>query len=246
MTEILVVDDDAFARSGLRLYLESLDYRVREAGDAQTAWDAVQSSPPQTAVIDIRLPLDNTRQHAVPPTEPHGIALARQLKKNYPTLGIIMLSAHEQYEREVIQLAQQYFRSIAFLHKGGDMSKLKTALTEVQAGRTLFQQDIVNKYVLETAVRAHLHPGETPWIDQALAEFARLAPREQQIAHLVAAAFTPEAIAKQLKLTKGSVDNAISRVYARLGLADLKHDDMGLRPLPILIKTCFLHDIRSQ
>ena len=51
MTEkILVVDDDPFARSGLRLYLETLNYRVFEAGDVQTAWDLALAAPPQTAV----------------------------------------------------------------------------------------------------------------------------------------------------------------------------------------------------
>lgn len=49
MADILVVDDDPFARSGLRLYLESLRYRVFEAGDAQTAWELTLAAPPQTA-----------------------------------------------------------------------------------------------------------------------------------------------------------------------------------------------------
>jgi DNA-binding NarL/FixJ family response regulator len=137
---ILLVDDDAFARQGLRLYLESLHYQVLEAGHVQTAWDLVLADPPQTAVIDIRLPLTN-KQQPIPPTEPTGIALTQQFKKNYPTMSIVLLSAHEEYEREVIQLAQQYMRSIAFLHKGGDMGRLETALAEVQAGRTFFQQD---------------------------------------------------------------------------------------------------------
>lgn len=246
MADILVVDDDAFVRSGLRSYLESLHYQVREAGDIETAWDLVLTIPPQTAIIDIRLPLHAHSPNDTPPTEPHGIAFAQKLKRFYPTMDIILLSAHEKYEREVIQLAQQYVRSIAFLHKGGDMSRLEIALQEVRAGRTIIQSEIVNRYVMETAVRSHLSAGESFWIDQALAEFATLSPREQEVAYLLAAAHTPDAIAKLANLTKGSVDNVISRVYLKLGLAEMKQDEAGLRPLPILIKVCLLRDIRTE
>ena len=246
VADILLVDDDAFVRRGLRSYLESLHYQVREAGDIQTAWDLVLTAPPQTAIIDIRLPLHAHCRNSTPPVEPHGIAFAQKLKRFYPTMDIIILSAHEQYEREVIQLAQQTMRGIAFLHKGGDMSRLGIALQEVRAGRTVFQSEIVNRYVLETAVRSLLSADETYWIDQALAEFATLSPREQEVAYLLAAAHTPEAIAKQANLTKGSVDNVISRVYLKLGLVEMKQDETGLRPLPILTKVCLLRDIRAE
>lgn len=244
MTDVIVVDDDAFARMGLRLYLESLRYQVREARDVQTAWEMAVAQPPQTAVIDIRLPLTEQNPHL--PVKPNGIALAQKLKQTYPTIGIVLLSAHEEYEREVIRLAQQHVRSIAFLHKGGDMTQLQTALVEVRAGRTLFQGEIANKYVLETAVRTHFQQEEIFWIDQALVEFENLTPREQEVAHLLAAAYDSEHIARQLGLSRGSVDNLISRVYVKLGLADMKQEEVGLRPLPILIKTCLLYDIRFQ
>lgn len=244
MTEIVIVDDDAFARTGLRVYLESLRYCVREAGDVQTAWEMILSAPPQTAVIDIRLPL--TAQLQPPPTEPNGIMLAKKIKQAFPTMGIVLLSAHEEYEREVIRLVQQHVRSIAFLYKGGDMTQLQTALVEVMAGRTLFQRDVANKFVLETAVRTHFQEEETFWIDQALAEFENLSAREQGVAHLLAASYSSEYIAQHLGLSRGSVDNVVSRVYLKLGLADMKQEESGLRPLPILIKTCLLYDIRAQ
>lgn len=243
--DIVIVDDDAFARSGLCTYLQSLGYAPRTAGDVQSAWGLILTQPPPTAVIDIRLPLTSAEIGSLTP-KPHGLALSQRLKEAFPTMGIVLLSAHQQYEREVIQMAQQFMRSIAFLHKGGDMSRLELALQEVQAGRTVFQSDLVNRYVLETAVRTHLDHAETYWIDQALACFDSLSPRETEIAHLLSAAYAPEAIAQKLNLSKGSVDNVISRVYTKLGLTDMKQDDSGLRPLPILIKTCLLHDIRQS
>ncbi len=242
--DIVLIDDDLFARSGLSTYLQGLGYMPRAAGDVQTAWEMVVNQPPPTAVIDIRLPLTPAEVGDATP-EPHGLALTQRIKKAFPTMGIVLLSAHQEYEREVIQMAQRFMRSIAFLHKGGDMSRLNFALQEVQAGRTIFQSELVNRYVLETAVRTHFDPQEIYWIDQALAGFDTLSPRETEIAHLLAAAYAPDTIAQRLNLSKGSVDNVIARIYLKLGLSDMKQDDVGLRPLPILIKTCLLHDIRT-
>lgn len=245
MQDIVVIDDDAFTRAGLTTYLQSLGYTPRTAGDVQTAWDMVLTRPPQTAVIDIRLPLSPADIGRLTP-EPHGLALTLRLKASFPTMSLVLFSAHQEYEREVIEMSQRFMRSIAFLHKGGDMNRLELAIQEVQSGRTVFQSDLVNRYVLETAVRSHFASTETYWIDQALSCFASLSPRETEIAHLLSAAFTPETIAHKLNLTKGSVDNVISRIYTKLGLTDMKQDENGLRPLPILIKTCLVQDIRAQ
>lgn len=243
--DVLIVDDDAFTLKGIASYLETLDYVPRCAGDAQTAWQMALDRPPQTAVIDIRLPV-SAQDADTSPTEAHGIALARRLKRSFPTLPVVLLSAHAQYEREVARLAPQFAGSVAFLHKGGDMSRLHHALQEVRAGRTVFQTDMVNHYVLETAVRDHLSSDERYWVDQALEQFDHLSPREQKIAYLLAASYSPDHIAAELNLARGSVDNAISRLYAHLGLTDMKKEDSGLRRLPILVKVCLLHDIRRH
>ncbi|MFZ1398799.1 MAG: response regulator transcription factor [Candidatus Promineifilaceae bacterium] len=246
MPQILVVDDDVFARNGLRMYLESLGYQVSEAETVQSAWEYVLTAVPHLAVIDVLLPLQSNGCSTPPPTQPHGIELARRLKKSYPTMGIVLLSAHQEFEKDVLQLAQQPLRSIAFLHKGGDMARLQVALEEVQAGRTLFAQESINKFALATAVSTHFTPDERPWIEQAVAEFKFLSPREQEIAHLLSASHSSEHIAERLGLSKGSVDNIISRLYGRLGLTDMKADAPGLRPLPILIKACLLYDIQHR
>ena len=246
MTEkILVVDDDAFTRSGIEGYLQSLGYTVHTAADAQTGWDLAVSQRPQTAVIDIRLPLDGRTQTA-PATEPNGIGLSLRLKEAFPILGIVLLSAHHEYEAEVIRLAQRFVRGIAFLHKGGDILRLRTAIEQVQAGRTLFNQEIANKYAVETAVQAQFSEEERPYILSALDEFSYLTPREQEIAHRLAAAHTPDSAANRLCLARGSVENHITRIYRKLGLSEMKNKLPQLRPLPVLTKACLLHDIRTS
>ena len=242
MSKILIIEDDAFARNGIHTYLESLGYKTAEAENVQSGWEIALAWQPDTAVIDIRLPLNTN--HTGPTVEPHGISLALRLKKSFPTLPIVLLSAHEKYEHEVIQMAQRYVRGIAFLHKGGDMTRLHSAIVEVQAGRVVFNRAIVNKYVMETAVSTQFGEEERPFINQAVTEFPNLSPREQEIAHLIAASHTPQSVAGHLHLTQGSIENRITHIYQKLGLADMKTDVPALRQLPVLVKACLIYDIK--
>lgn len=246
MPTILIVDDDAFTRSGLSVYLGSLGHQLCEAGDVQTAWEFMNKVTPALVILDIMLPLRTNGRFINPPSEPHGISLGLRIKETFPLTGIVFLSAHQEYEAQVQHLMKQFLRSIAFLHKGGDMSRLNVAIQEVLAGRTHFQADTFNRQALATAVAAHFTSLEAPWIEQATAEFTRLSPREKEVAHLLSASYTPEYIAERLKLSKGSVDNLVSRIYNRLGLTDMKTDCPGLRPLAILIKVCLLYDIQHS
>lgn len=244
MSKVLIVDDDAFARSGIRTYLESLGYVAAEAENVQKGWEMALSWDPETAVIDIRLPLDTN--HTGSTTESHGITLALRLRKSFPTLPIILLSAHEMYAHEVIKMAQRHMCGIAFLHKGGDMTRLHTTITEVQAGRAIFNGSIVNKRVVETAVSSQFGEEELPFINQAVAEFPSLSSREQEIAHMIAASHTTQSAAERLHLAKGSVENGMTRIYQKLGLTDMRAEYPALRPLPILVKACLIYNIKES
>jgi len=244
MSKVLIVEDDAFARNGIHTYLGSLGYVTADAATVQTGWEMAVAWQPETAVIDIRLPLN--ADHTGPTLEPHGIDLALRLKKTFPTLSIVLLSAHEKYEHEVIQMAQRHIRGIAFLHKGGDMTRLHSAIVEVRAGHAVFNRSIVNKYVVETAVSSQFGEEERPFVAQAVAEFVNLSPREQEIAHLIAASHTSQSVAERLHITQGSVENRITYIYRKLGLTDMKTNAPTLRQLPVLVKACLIYDIKHS
>lgn len=243
MMDVLLVDDDAFTRQGICAYLESLQFGVQQAGDAATGWQMARERPFPLAIIDILLPADANQTDI--PQEPKGIALTLKLKEAFPTMGVVLLSAHAAFEREVIGLAQRFVRSVAFLHKGGEMARLPMALAQVQQGRILLPAG-VNRVAVEAAVKSHIGYEELPWIEHALNHIPQLTPREREIAWLLATSYTPEGIAQRLYLAKGSVENSITQIYRKLGLADMREEDVGLRPLPILVKACLLADIRQE
>ncbi len=246
MQRALVVDDNAFQRNGISSYLTARGYAVEQASNAQTGWELALSFPPTLAVLDILIHDRRDISDTIPPREPHGIELAQRLKQAFPTVGILIMSAHPDYEQEIMRLTEQNLRGIAFLHKTGPSDRIEIALREVEAGRNLYQTDIPSPFVLETFVRQQFHDDEAFWVDQALLGFETLSPRELEIAHLVANSFNSDAIAEHVNLSKGTVDNIISNIYTKLGLSDLRQQSRHLRPLAILIKACMLYDIRSN
>lgn len=56
MTKVMIVDDELTVRQTVRLVLESENYEVSEASNADDAWKAIQKSPPNLLLLDIRMP----------------------------------------------------------------------------------------------------------------------------------------------------------------------------------------------
>jgi two-component system response regulator NreC len=85
---LLLVDDHAVVRSGLRMLLESeSDMQiVGEAGSAAEALPAVESLQPDVVLLDIGLP------------DTSGIEVARQVKQRSPSTAIVALTIHEDEE----------------------------------------------------------------------------------------------------------------------------------------------------
>src|SRR5260370_27356740 len=84
-TRLLLADDHALIRQGLRALLEKHGFQiVCEASDGQEALRSVQKTQPDVAIIDISMPILN------------GVDAARELKKSAPKTKIILLTQHDQ------------------------------------------------------------------------------------------------------------------------------------------------------
>ena len=78
---LLIVDDEIELLNVLGEYLGRQGFRVLVASDAETARTTVAADEPQVAVIDVHMPGED------------GLSLARWLRVEHPTVGIVMLSA---------------------------------------------------------------------------------------------------------------------------------------------------------
>lgn len=243
---ILLVDDDAFNREGVSLYLEQEGFAILEAGDAATAWQmltppGMASPAAAAAVIDISIPAEPGQK--TQPSHSLGIHLAGRIKAAYPAFGIVLFSAYEDRGVEVLKLIQEGGRGVAYKLKGCQPAALLVALRGVMAGQVIIDPEVTNAHSLAEQLVQRLTPEEQSYVAAAVGLLEQLTPREREVANRVAAAHSNEGIAQALALEPKSVENYVGRIYTKLGLHDVPRD---MRRAVLLAKACMILDLREQ
>jgi DNA-binding NarL/FixJ family response regulator len=150
-TRILLIDDHAMFRSGLRMVLnESLpDAEIIEAG---TLNDAMQSAAnqPDVVLLDIKLPGLNGVE---------GIAL---LKRRWPHLPIMMLSSQDEPETVRMALARG---ATCFVSKADTADKIISMLEKVLLGERMEPQDLPGAGGNTPGMLMHLTPRQCEVLD---------------------------------------------------------------------------------
>ena len=243
---ILLVEDDAFNREGMRLYLEQEGFAILEAGDAETAWRALmapESSAPaaDAAIIDISLPAEPGLKSQ--PGYSVGVQLAGRIKEAYPAFGVVLFSAYEDRGAEVLELIGEGRRGLAYKLKGCQPTALLAALRGVLAGQVIIDPEVTDIRSLADRLMSRLTPEERPYVETAASLLPQLTPRERAVAEQLAAAHSSEGIAHTLVIEPKSVENNVSRIYYKLRLNDAPHH---LRRAVLLAKACMIHDLRGR
>jgi|GEM_PF-778591 len=240
---ILLVDDDAFNREGVRLYLSREGFQVLEAGDEATAWDLAQRQTPAVAITDLCLPPDP--QTPSRPSHNFGVRLAHRLKEAYPAMGVILFSAYEDRGSEILDLIRAGQRGIAYKLKGSQPKALLTAIHEVLAGRVMIDPEVnLNRHTQADELMTQLSADERRWVEQLLENFNQLTAREWDVVQRLAAAHTADSIANAMSITPKTVENYIARSYDKLGLNDMGRES-PLHKRTLLVKACMIRDLRS-
>jgi serine/threonine-protein kinase PknK len=242
---LLLVDDDVFNREGLRLYLTREGFAIHEAGDEAGAWQLATAVRPAVAVVDIGIPPD-----AATPSQPGqagGLTLTRRLKREYPAMGVVLFSAHEDRGADVLQLIQAGHRGLGYKLKGSQPAALLAALREVLAGRVVIDPEVrMNRRTLADELRAALGEPERPWVERAAEHIHTLTAREQDVMQRLAASHNTEGIAAALHITPKTAENYIGYVYDKLGLNAMAREAPHLRKVVVLAKACLLHDLQTH
>ena len=243
--KILLVDDDVFNREGIRLYLHSQGAEVVEAGDVATAWSLTESAAPDVAVLDISIPPSPDS----PSRSSHnlGVQLANRIKRAHPDLGVVLFSAYEDRGSEVLEMIREGVRGIAYKLKGCPPSALLSAIHDVMAGRVVIDPEVhANQRGLAEELLKRLTAEERVWVENAVKEFNGLTPREQEIAHRLAASHNTEGIAQALSLSPKTAENYIGHVYEKLGLNEMGKQAPNLRKVVVLAKACMIFDLQGK
>jgi len=193
---VLLADDHAVVRSGLRMVLEAeSDIEVvAEAGDGAEALESGLSSGVDLAILDVSMPRMT------------GLQAAGELHRRRPDLRILMLSMHEN---------EQYF--FEALKAGASGYVLKTAANRdlVEACRASMRgEPFLYPPAVAALIRDYLEGarrGEAPPKDP-------LTVRELEIVKLIAEGHTSDEIAEQLVLSRKTVERHRENVLGKLGM----------------------------
>jgi DNA-binding NarL/FixJ family response regulator len=196
-TRILLADDHAVVRRGLRLVLESepdLEV-VAEVGDGAEAVERALDDDVDLAILDVTMPRMT------------GLHAASELHRRRPELRVLILSMHdnEQYlfealkagasgyvlksvaDRDLVEACRATMRGEPFLYPGAINALIKDFLERARAG-----QDVGDP----------------------------LSPRETEIVKLIAEGHTGRQIAEALVISEKTVERHRSNILEKLGMRD--------------------------
>lgn len=241
---ILIADDNAFVREGIAIYFKRRGYEIVEADNSASALQVAGSRELFAAIIDIVLPAEPGGQPNNWDSE--GIRLARQLKLSFPELGVLIFSAFNDRASEVLDLAAEGIRGVAYMVKGAHPRQVLEAMLSACNGQVVLGPTVVN-YADTWAreLQARLSPDELPYVQLAAQRWATLTAREREVAQLLADSRTTQGIADALSISTNTVEKHTTRIYSKLSLNDVDHLDPPLRKALLLAKACWLSELEK-
>jgi DNA-binding NarL/FixJ family response regulator len=197
MIRVLLVDDDALVRSGLRIMLAgaaNLDV-VAEAADGREVLGAVDLHRPDVVLMDIRMPqLD-------------GIAATRLLAAQPDPPAVLVLTT---FDADELVLRALQAGAAGFLLKDTPPAEIVRAIELVHAGDGMLSPTVTRRLISMVAGDAGARA------EQARDRLATLSPREQDVALAVGRGETNAEIAAALHLSVATVKAHVSRLLDKL------------------------------
>jgi DNA-binding NarL/FixJ family response regulator len=197
---VLVADDEAIVRDGLRAIVElERDLEVvAEAADGAEAVELARRHEPDVALVDIRMP------------NVDGLEATRRLVSLTVAPRVIVLTTfdHNEYVYEAMRAGAS-----AFLLKDVRRGQLTDAIRKVMDGDTLVAPAITRRLIEEFCTRPSVR-------DARAKELADLTPRELEVLTLVGRGLSNAEIAASLVVAETTVKTHVARILAKLGLRD--------------------------
>ena len=197
VTRILVADDHAIVRSGLKQVLNAKPDMevVAEAEDGAEAVEKALEEGVHLAILDVSMPRMT------------GIQAAAELQKRKPELKILMLSMHdsEQFLFEALKAGAS-----GYVLKSAADTDIVDAVRSAMRGDSYLYPSAVT-----TLVRDYVERG-----GRGEEEFDVLTPRELEVLKLIAEANTSKEIADKLFISLKTVDRHRQNILEKLGMSD--------------------------
>ncbi|HIY22720.1 MAG TPA: response regulator transcription factor [Candidatus Brachybacterium merdigallinarum] len=193
---VLIADDSALLREGLRLLLEDAGHEVVASAASGTELIArALKHRPDLVIADIRMPPSHTDE---------GLRAAQQIRRAWPEAPILLLSQYVvvSYATELIESGVS---ATGYLLKDRvfDIRSFLDAVERVASGGVAIDPDVVAQVIASRR--------RTPLDD--------LTPREREVLELMGEGMTNTGIAERLFVSEGAVEKHTQRLFAKLGLS---------------------------
>jgi DNA-binding NarL/FixJ family response regulator len=191
---VVIVEDHALTRAGLRTALQSSFDVAAEAADGLTGWEAIARERPDVAVVDIGIPaLD-------------GIALTKRIRAELPSTRVVIVTMVDLEDEVLAALAAG---ADAYCLKSSEPERIADAVRIASEGGAYFDPRIAHvvlaRFSATKATDVRLSP---------------LTERETEILRLISEGRANSEIAESLHIGFGTVKGHIRDILEKLSAAD--------------------------
>jgi DNA-binding NarL/FixJ family response regulator len=199
---VVIAEDSALLREGLGRILQDGGFNVvAQAGDGDALLRAVTLSPPDVAVVDVRMPPTYTDE---------GARAARTIRERYPEVGVLVLSQVIE-ATHALALFSERPEGFGYLLKDRvlEIDDFLESVRRVGRGGTAIDPQVISQLVGRARD------------DDPLAE---LTPREREVLGLMAEGLSNQGLCKRLFLSPKTIETHVNSIFGKLGLAPAPDD----------------------
>ncbi len=192
--QVLLADDHAVVRAGIRQFLEQAPdiVVIAEADDGEMAQFLISQCHPDVAVLDIQMP------------KATGIEVTRWIRTNHPDVGVLVLTAYDDdpYVMAVLQAGAN-----GYVLKTAAPGDIVQAVRDVHEGKSALDPAIAHKLM-------HYVSGQRP--SSRYPDYEPLTDRELEVLALAGKGYTNKAIGMQLGISDRTVQGHLAKTYSKL------------------------------
>jgi len=211
---VVLADDDVLLREGLATLLDRVGFEVvGQAGDASELLSLVRAFLPDLVIVDIRMPPDHSTE---------GLDAARVIRKEFPDIGILVLSAHVEVEHAMDLLATGDRMGYLLKSRVTDVDEFVTAVERIAKGGSVVDSALVQELV---GARRTDDP------------LAALTPRELEVLGLMAEGRSNAGIAGRLWVAEGTIEKHVRSILTKLDLPETPEDHRRVLAVVVFLES---------
>jgi len=198
LTRVLLADDHALVRAGIRALMEKIPSVevVGEAGTGREALELVRSTLPSIVLMDIAM------------TELGGLEALPRITKDFPSVKVIILSAHANEEYVIRALREG---ASGYMLKDSATTELELAINSVTQGK-IYLSPSISRTVIDDYLQR---------VSGAVSPLEQLTSRQREILQLIAEGKNAKEIAADLDVSIKTVESHRLQLMDRLDIHDI-------------------------